>query len=220
MFQWHIFDNWRTRMERGSKIVISIIVVAVISALVIAYYQSTSTKVVGAQCDKTKKICQVQSETTHFGYFPIYSYYYVPFPLFGPGLGMFYPGSFIRPNVCDNCLTTITLQDEQQVLNSKSPVSQSDLPSEQPSSAPSPSGNNPGPSESGNPGGQSPSTSESPPASSSGSSPSSPSEPPPSEGGGGSSSGAESGGGSAGSGGGGAGEGGSFGGGGGGGGEE
>jgi uncharacterized membrane protein YgcG len=191
-------------MERGSKIVISIIVVAVISALVIAYYQSTSTKVVGAQCDKTKKICQVQSETTHFGYFPVYSYYYVPFPLFGPGLGMLYPGSFIRPNVCDDCLTTVTPQDEQQVLNSKTPVSQSDLPSEQPSSAPSSSGNNPGPSESGNPGEQSPSTSESPPASSPGSSPSSPSEPSPSEGSGGSSSGAESsGGGSAGSGGGG-----------------
>jgi flagellar basal body-associated protein FliL len=115
-------------MERGSKIIISIIVAAVISALVIAYYQSTSTKVVGAQCDKTKKICQVQSETTHFGgYFPIYSYYYVPFPLFGPGLGLFYPGSFIRPNVCDDCLSTVTPQDEQQVLNSKTPVPQSDL---------------------------------------------------------------------------------------------
>jgi hypothetical protein len=54
---------------------------------------SASIKVVAAQCDKTKKICQVQSETTHFGgYFPVYSYYYVPFLLFGPGLGIFYPG--------------------------------------------------------------------------------------------------------------------------------
>ncbi len=87
-------------MERGSKIVISVIVVAVISALVIAYYQSTSTKVVGAQCDKTKNICQVQSETTYFGgYFPAYSYYYLPFPLYGAGLGIIYPGSFIRPDV-------------------------------------------------------------------------------------------------------------------------
>lgn len=182
-------------MERGSKIVISIIVAAVISALVIAYYQSTSTKVVGAQCDKTKKICQVQSETTHFGgYFPIYSYYYVPFPLFGPGLGLFYPGSFIRPNVCDDCLSTVTPQDEQQVLNSKTPVPQSDLPSEQtPSSE----------SKSGNPGEQSPSTAESPESSSS------PSESPPSEGsgspggesGGGGGAGAESGSGGAGEGG-------------------
>src|SRR5689334_20590895 len=138
------------RMERGSIIVISIIVVAVISALVIAYYQSSYTKVVGAQCDKTKKICQVQSETTHFGYFPVYSYYYVPFPLFGPGLGMFYPGIFVRPNVCDECLTTVTPQDEQDVLNSKTPVPQSDLPSEQPSSSQSA----PGSSESGNPGEQ------------------------------------------------------------------
>lgn len=145
-------------MERGSKIVISIIVAAVISALVIAYYQSTTTKVVGVQCDKTKKICQVQSETTHFGgYFPIYSYYYVPFPLFGPGLGLFYPGSFIRPNVCDDCLSTVTAQDEQQVLNSNTPVPQSDLPSEQTPSSESKSGNPE----------QSPSTAESPESSSS-----------------------------------------------------
>src|SRR5215467_12678443 len=119
-------------MERRSIIVISIIIVAVIAALFIQYYQSTSTKVVAAQCDKTKKMCQVQSETTHFGgYFPVYSYYYVPFPLFGPGLGIFYPGLMLTPNVCSNCLTKITPQDEEEVLNSKAPVSQSDLPSEQ-----------------------------------------------------------------------------------------
>ena len=69
-------------MERGPVIVISIIVIAVVAALVIAYYQSASTKAVAAQCDKAKKVCQVQSETTHFGgYFPVYSYYYIPFPL-------------------------------------------------------------------------------------------------------------------------------------------
>jgi uncharacterized membrane protein YgcG len=191
-------DNWRLSVERGSKIIISIIVVAVISALVIAYYQSTSTKVVGAQCDKTKKICQVRSETTHFGgFFPVYSFYYVPFPLFGTGLGMIYPGSFIRPNVCDDCLSKVTPQDEQDVLNSKTPVPQSELPSEQPSTPES----NPGSSESGNPGEQPPSTSESPPESS------------PSEGGG---AGGESSGGGAERGGGGTGEGGGFGGGGGG----
>src|ERR671930_2304304 len=120
-------------MERGPKIVISIIIVAVIAALVIAYYQSASTKVVAAQCDKTKKVCQMQSETTHFGgFFPAYSYYYVPFPLYGPGLGLYYPGlAFSSPYVCDNCLNRITPQNEQAVLNSKGPVSQSDLPSEQ-----------------------------------------------------------------------------------------
>jgi uncharacterized membrane protein YgcG len=146
-------------MERGPVIVISIIVIAVIAALVIAYYQSTSTKVVAAQCDKTKKICQVQSETTHFGgYFPIYSYYYVPFPFYGPGLGLYYPGSvFISPYVCDNCLNRITPQDEQDVLNSKTPVSQTDLPSEQPSSSPpSQSESAPSQSEAGNPSQQSP----------------------------------------------------------------
>src|SRR5215471_15508325 len=119
-------------MEHRSIIIISIIIVAVIAALFIQYYQSTSTKVVAAKCDKTKKICQVQSETTHFGgYLPMYSYYYVPFPLYGPGLGLFYPGLMFTPSVCSNCLTKITPQDEQDVLTSKAPVSQSDLPSEQ-----------------------------------------------------------------------------------------
>jgi len=134
-------------MERRSIIVISIIIVAVIAALSIQYYQSTSTKVVAAQCDKTKKICQVQSETTHFGGFPVYSYYYVPFPLFGPGLGLFYPGLIFSPSVCSNCLSKITPQDEEDILNSKAPVSQSDLPSEQSSSE----SENPNPSESTNP---------------------------------------------------------------------
>ena len=40
-------------MERRSIIVISIIIVAVIAALFIQYYQSTSTKVVAAQCERT-----------------------------------------------------------------------------------------------------------------------------------------------------------------------
>ena len=97
-------------MERGPIIIISIIIIAVIAALVIAYYQSASTKAVAEQCDKTKKVCQVQSETTHFGgYFPVYSYYYIPFPFYGPGLGMYYPGSIVNtPSVCDNCLNKIT----------------------------------------------------------------------------------------------------------------
>jgi hypothetical protein len=42
-------------MQRGPIIEISIIIVAVIAALLIAFYQSTSTKAVAAQCDKTKK---------------------------------------------------------------------------------------------------------------------------------------------------------------------
>ena len=139
-------------MERRSIVVTSIIIVAISAALIIAYYQSTSTKVVAAQCDKTKKICQVQSETTHFGgYFPLYSYYYVPFPLYGPGLGLFYPGLIFTPSVCSNCLTKITTQDEEDILNSKAPVSQSDLPSEQSL----PQSENPNPSESTTPSEQS-----------------------------------------------------------------
>src|SRR5918911_4725488 len=75
------------------------------------------------------------------GYFPVYSYYYIPYAfLYGPGLGSsyYYPGPTIintPPSVCNNCLTKITPQDEQDILNSKSPVSQSDLPSEQSSAA-------------------------------------------------------------------------------------
>jgi uncharacterized membrane protein YgcG len=148
-------------MGRGSIIVISIIIVAVIAALVIAYYQSTSTKAVAAQCDKAKQVCKVQSETTHFGgYFPVYSYYYTPFPLYSSGLGIYYPGSILAtPTGCSNCLTKITQQDEQDVLNSKAPESESDLPSEQSSKS-----ENPNPSESANPSEQSP-PSESPPSS-------------------------------------------------------
>jgi len=158
-------------MERGPIIVISIIIIAVIAALVIAYYQSASTKAVAAQCDKTKKVCQVQSETTHFGgYFPVYSYYYVPFPLYGPGLGIYYPGSIVNtPSVCDNCLNKITPQDEQDIQNSKAPISQSDLPSDQQAPQSSQPESNPNPSVSANPSEQSPSSENSPPPESSGS---------------------------------------------------
>src|SRR5918912_551761 len=131
-----------TYMRHGPIIVVSIIIFGLITALVIAYYHSASTKAIAEQCDKTKKICQVQSETTYFGgYFPVYSYYYIPYAfLYGPGLGSsyYYPGPTIintPPSVCNNCLTKITPQDEQDILNSKSPVSQSDLPSEQSSAA-------------------------------------------------------------------------------------
>jgi uncharacterized membrane protein YgcG len=156
-------------MQRGQIIVLSIIIIALIAALVIAYYQSASTKAVAAQCDKTKKVCQVQSETTHFGgYFPVYSYYYFPFPLYGPGLGMYYPGSIVNtPSVCDNCLNKITPQDEQDIQNSKVPVSLSDLPSDQKAPQSSQPESNPNPSGSANPTEQSPpSENPSPPESS------------------------------------------------------
>jgi len=157
-------------MERGPIIVISIIIIAVITALVIAYYQSASTKAVAAQCDKAKNVCQVQSETTHFGgYFLVYSYYYVPFPLYGPGLGINYPGSIVNiPTVCDNCLNKITPQDEQDIQNSKAPVSQSDLPSDQQAPQSSQPESNPNPSGSTNPSEQSPSSENSPSPESSG----------------------------------------------------
>jgi len=149
-------------MECGPIIVISIIIIALIAALVIAYYQSASTKAVAAQCDKNKKVCQVQSETTHFGgYFPVYSYYYVSLPFYGLGLGTFYRGSIVNtPSVCDNCLNKITPQDEQDIQNSKAPVSQSDLPSATPTSQSE--NNNPNPSGPSNPTEQSPTPSENP----------------------------------------------------------
>ena len=128
--------------------VLSIVIIALIAALIIAYYQSASTKAVAAQCDKTKKVCQDQSETTHFGgYFPVYSYYYFPFPLYGPGLGNYYPGLIMNtPSVCNNCLNKITPQDEQDIQNSKAPVSQLDLPSDQQAAPSSQSESSPNPS--------------------------------------------------------------------------
>jgi hypothetical protein len=48
MFFDGIYGNWRECVERGSKIVISIFVVAVISALVIAYYH-----------DMKKTVCSI-----------------------------------------------------------------------------------------------------------------------------------------------------------------
>jgi hypothetical protein len=139
--------------------------------MIIAYYQSASTKAVAAQCDKTKKVCQIQSETTHFGgYFPVYSYYYLPFPLYGPGLGIYYPGSIINtPSMCDNCLNKITPQDEQDIQNSKAPVSQSDLPSDQQAAPSSQPESNPNPSGSANPAEQTPPSENSPSPESSGS---------------------------------------------------
>jgi uncharacterized membrane protein YgcG len=115
-------------------------------------------------------MCQVRSETTHFGdYFPVYSYYYFPFPLYGPGLGNYYPGSIINtPSVCNNCLSKITPQDEQDILNSKAPVSQSDLPSDQQAPQSSQPESNPNPSESANPNEQPPSSENAPSPESSG----------------------------------------------------
>jgi len=61
----------------------------------------------------------------------------IPFPLYRPLLGIYYPLSIVNtPSVCNNCLTKITPQDEQGVLKSKAPVSQLDLPSEESSSRP------------------------------------------------------------------------------------
>ena len=89
--------------------------------------------------------------------FLLYSYYYVPFPFYGPGLGLYYPGSNINtPSVCDNCLNKITPQDEQDIQNSKAPVSQSDLPSDQQAPQSSQPESNPNPSGSANPTEQSP----------------------------------------------------------------
>jgi len=128
-------------MQLGNKLILSIIAIAIIAAIVIAYYQTASNKVVAARCDKSKRVCQIRSETTHFGgffqtthfggFFQIYSYYYVPFPVYGAGLGIFSSGlGFGNPIICNNCLEKITNQDEQQIIKSKSPVLQSELSSQ------------------------------------------------------------------------------------------
>jgi hypothetical protein len=119
-------------MQLGNKLILSIIAIAIIAAIVIAYYQTASNKVVAARCDKSKRVCQIRNETTHFGgFFQIYSYYYVPFPVYGAGLGIFSSGlGFGNPIICNNCLEKITNQDEQQIIKSKSPVLQSELSSQ------------------------------------------------------------------------------------------
>jgi hypothetical protein len=58
---------WGNSMEHGTIMILSIISVAAIAAVTIEYYQTASDKVVGAQCDKSKLVCRVRSETTHFG---------------------------------------------------------------------------------------------------------------------------------------------------------
>ncbi len=119
-------------MERWTLIVLFIISIAVIAVLMIAYLHTESNKIVSAQCDKSKRVCQLRSEITHFGgYFQRYSYYYVPFPVYGPGLGIYSPGLGIgNPSICDNCLNKITERDEKQIINSKTPVSETDLSSQ------------------------------------------------------------------------------------------
>lgn len=124
---------WYDFMERWTKIVLFIISIAIIVSIVIAYYQTASNRVVAAQCDKSKRVCQIRNETTHFGgAFPFFSYYYVPFPVYGVGLGIFSSGlGFSNPIICNNCLDKITYQDEQQIIRSKYPVLESELTSQQ-----------------------------------------------------------------------------------------
>ena len=78
----------------------------------------------------------------------------IPFPLYRPLLGIYYPLSIVNtPSVCNNCLTKITPQDEQGVLNSKAPVSQLRFTVRRVILTPQ---SNPTTSESGNPSEQSP----------------------------------------------------------------
>lgn len=119
-------------MERGTIIIASIISIAAIAVVIVAYYQTASNKVVAAQCDKSKRVCRIRSETTHFGgYLPKYSYYYVPFPIYGVGLGIYSSGSGLENRSdCNGCLDNVTEKDEQQIINSKSPVYESELSSQ------------------------------------------------------------------------------------------
>ncbi|NAL78068.1 hypothetical protein [Nitrososphaera sp. AFS] len=120
---------WGNFMEHGTIMILSIISVAAIAAVTIGYYQTASDKVVGAQCDKSKLVCRVRSETTHFGgYLPTYSYSYIPFPVYGAGLGIYSSGLDLENRSdCDRCLDNVTDRDEQQIITSKSPVPESEL---------------------------------------------------------------------------------------------
>jgi hypothetical protein len=63
----------------------------------------------------------------------------------GLPLATIIPVQLSIPSMCTNCLNKITPQDEQAILDSKAPVSQSDLPSDQ-QAAPSQSESSPNPS--------------------------------------------------------------------------
>lgn len=119
-------------MEHGTIMILSIISVAAIAAVIIEYYQTASDKVVGAQCDKSKLVCRVRSETTHFGgYLPTYSYSYIPFPVYGAGLGIYSSGLGLENRSdCVRCLDNVTDRDEKQIITSKSPVPESELSSQ------------------------------------------------------------------------------------------
>ncbi len=119
-------------MERGTIMILSIISVAAIAAVIIEYYQTASNKVVAAECDKSKRVCRIRSETTHFGgYLPVHSYYFIPYPVYGAGLGIYSSGLGLQNRSdCDRCLDSVTDRDEQQIITSKSPVPESELSSQ------------------------------------------------------------------------------------------
>jgi hypothetical protein len=119
-------------MERGTIMILSIISIVAIAAVTIEYYQTATDKVVGAQCDKSKRVCRIRSETTHFGgYLAMYAYSYIPFPVYGAGLGIYSSGLGLENRSdCDGCLDSVTNQDEQQIITSKSPVPESELSSQ------------------------------------------------------------------------------------------
>src|SRR5581483_8191253 len=116
-------------MEGGTIIIISLISIAAIAVVIIAYYQTALSRVVAARCDNSKRVCQIRSETTHFGgYLPEYSYYYVPFPIYGADLGIYSSGLGLENRSdCNRCLDNLTDGNEQQIINSKTPVYESEL---------------------------------------------------------------------------------------------
>jgi hypothetical protein len=107
-------------------------IISIAAIVIIEYYQTASNKVVAAECDKSKRVCRIRSETTHFGgYLPVHSYYFIPYPVYGAGLGIYSPGLGLQNRSdCDRCLDSVTDRDEQQIITSKSPVPESELSSQ------------------------------------------------------------------------------------------
>ena len=95
-------------MEHKNLIIGLICIIAITGTLVFGFYHSASSKIISAKCDNSKRVCQVQNETSYFGGFsPHYYYYYIPYLSYGYPYSdsYYYSSPIIRSApVCSNCL--------------------------------------------------------------------------------------------------------------------
>jgi hypothetical protein len=64
-------------MEHKNLVIGLICIIAITGTLVFGFYHSASSKIISAKYDNSKRVCQVQNETSYFGGFSPH-YYYSP----------------------------------------------------------------------------------------------------------------------------------------------